>query len=157
MANAGAGSSLHPDFGAGLYAGGPIGIPFTTVGGAQAKVPVSFEYADESDSGPYPIPANAPIEGGAGSNGDRHVLVVDRDACRDYELFSSYSQNGGASWTASSGAVFDLMSNAMRPRTWTSADAAGLPILPGLVRFDEVAAGEIDHAIRITLRRTDQR
>ncbi len=134
-----------------------MGIPFTTVGGAQAKVPVSFEDADESDAGPYPIPPSAPIEGGAGSTGDRHVLVVDRDACRDYEMFSSYPQNGGASWTAGSGAVFDLRSNAMRPRTWTSADAAGLPILPGLVRYDEVASGDIDHAIRITLRRTDRR
>ncbi|MEP6625426.1 MAG: hypothetical protein ABJC79_13355 [Acidimicrobiia bacterium] len=157
VANAGAGSSLHPDFGAGLYAGGPIGIPFTTVAGTQPKVPVSFQYAAESDPGPYPIPPNAPIEGGASSTGDRHVLVVDRDACRLYETYSSYPVRGGAAWTAGSGAVFDLNSNALRPRTWTSADAAGLPILPGLVRYDEVAAGEIDHAIRITLRRTDQR
>ena len=116
-----------------------------------------FEYADESDPGPYPVPANAPIEGGPASSGDRHVLVVDRDACRDYELYAAYPNGGGTSWSAGSGATFDLTSNAMRPATWTSADAAGLPILPGLVRYDEVAAGEIDHAIRITLRRTDRR
>ena len=148
---------MHSDFGAGLYNGAPIGIPYTTVAGTQPKVPVSFQYADESDPGPYPIPPNAPIEGGAASNGDRHVLVVDRDACRDYETYASYPQNSGASWAVGSGAVFDLTSNALRPRTWTSADAAGLPILPGLVRYDEVASGDIDHAIRITLRRTDQR
>ena len=157
VGNAGAGSALHADFGAGLYAGGPIGIPYTTVGGAQAKVPVSFTYADESDPGPYPIPPGAPIEGGAASGGDRHVLVVDRDDCLDYELYAAYPQGGGASWLAGSGAVFDLTSNVMRPRTWTSADAAGLPILPGLVRYDEVASGVIDHAVRITLRRTDRR
>ena len=155
VANAGAGSSVHADFGAGLYAGGPIGIPYTTVGGSQPKVPVNFVYADESDPGPYPVPPNAPIEGGAQSTGDRHVIVVDRDACRDYELYSSYPNGSG--WNAGSGAIFDLNSNAMRPRTWTSADAAGLPILPGLVRYDEVASGEIDHAIRITLRRTERR
>jgi hypothetical protein len=157
VTNAGSGSSVHADFGAGLYDGGPIGIPFTTVGAGQARVPVSFEYDDESDPGPYPIPANAPIEGGAGSSGDRHVLVVDRDACRDYEVYAAYPNGGGSSWSAGSGAVFDLRSNALRPSTWTSADAAGLPILPGLVRYDEVASGEIDHAIRITLRRTDRR
>ncbi|MGZ6928463.1 MAG: hypothetical protein ACXVJX_07715 [Acidimicrobiia bacterium] len=157
VANAGATSGVHADFGAGLYDGGPIGIPYTTVVGTQPKVPVGFDYADESDPGPYPIPPNAPIEGGAGSSGDRHVLVVDRDACRDYEVYAAYPLRGGAAWSAGSGAVFDLGSNAMRPATWTSADAAGLPILPGLVRYDEVASGEIDHAIRITLRRTDRR
>ena len=157
VANAGSGSSLHADFGAGLYAAAPIGIPFTTVGAGQPKVPVTFEYADESDAGPYPVPANAPIEGGSSSSGDRHVLVVDRDACRDYELYAAYPNGGGTSWSAGSGAVFDLTSNAMRPAGWTSADAAGLPILPGLVRYDEVASGEIDHAIRITVRRTDRR
>ncbi len=155
VANAGAASSMHADFGAGLYAGGPIGIPYTTVGGTQPKVPINFEYADESDPGPYPIPADAPIEGGSQSTGDRHVIVVDRDACRDYELYAATPTQTG--WNAGSGAVFDLNSNAMRPRTWTSADAAGLPILPGLVRYDEVASGDIDHAIRITLRRTDRR
>ena len=157
VANAGAGNGVHADFGAGLYDGGPIGIPYVSVPGTQPKVPVEFDYADESDPGPYPIPANAPVEGGRASDGDRHVLVVDRDACRLYETWSSYPQNGGTRWTAGSGAVFDLRSNALRPATWTSADAAGLPILPGLVRYDEVASGEIDHAIRITLRRTDRR
>jgi len=157
VANAGSGSAVHADFGAGLWDGGPIGIPFTTVGAGQAKVPVTFDYADESDPGPYPVPADAPIEGGAASSGDRHVIVVDRSTCRDYELFAAYPNAGGASWTAGSGAVFDLTSNAMRPAGWTSADAAGLPILPGLVRYDEVAAGAVDHAIRITLRRTDRR
>jgi hypothetical protein len=157
VTNAGAASTVHADFGAGLYDGGPIGIPFTTVAGTQPKVPVSFEYDDESDPGPYPVPANAPIEGGAGSRGDRHVIVVDRDRCLDYELYAASPQGGGTSWAAGSGAVFDLASNAFRPSGWTSADAAGLPILPGLVRYDEVASGEIDHAIRITLRRTDHR
>ncbi len=157
VASAGATKSLHADFGAGQYDGGPIGIPFTTVPGTQAKVPITFEYGDESDPGPYPIPANAPIEGGASSSGDRHVLVVDRDRCRLYETYASYPQNGGASWTAGSGAVWDLTSNALRTPGDTSADAAGLPILPGLVRYDEVAAGVIDHAIRITLDNTDNR
>ena len=115
---------------------------------------MSFGYADESDPGPYPIPPNAPIEGGSSSTGDRHVLVVDRDACRLWELYSAYPQNGGASWTAGSGATWSLNSNAMRPLGWTSGDAAGLPILPGLVRYDEVAAGEIDHVIRFTAPRT---
>ena len=118
---------------------------------------MTFEYADESDPGPYPIPADAPIEGGATSTGDRHVIVVDRSTCRDYELFAAYRHGGGTSWSAGSGAMFDLTSNAMRPAGWTSADAAGLPILPGLVRYDEVASGRIDHPIRITLRRTDAR
>jgi len=157
VANAGATNNAHADFGAGLYAGGPIGIPYTTVPGTQATVPVTFDYADESDPGPYPIPTDAPIEGGAQSSGDRHVLVVDRDHCQLYETWSSYPLNGGTSWHAGSGAIFDLGSNALRPSTWTSADAAGLPILPGLVRYDEVQSGTIDHAIRITLRRTDRR
>ena len=157
IAAAGATAPMHADFGAGLYAGGPIGIPFTTVDQTQPKVPITFQYASESDPGPYPIPPDAPIEGGAASNGDRHVLVVDRDACRLYESFAARPHGGGASWTAGSGAVFDLTSNALRPSTWTSADAAGLPILPGLVRYDEVASGEIDHAIRVTLNHTDDR
>jgi hypothetical protein len=147
-------AGLKADFGAGQWNGGPIGIPYTTVPGTQPRVPVSFGYADESDSGPYPIPPNAPIEGGSASTGDRHVLVVDRDACRLWELYAAYPQNGGASWTAGSGATWDLSSNAMRPLGWTSSDAAGLPILPGLARFDEVSAGEIDHVIRFTAPRT---
>jgi hypothetical protein len=140
---------LHPDFGSGTWDGGPIGIPFTTVSDTQPDVTVTFDYDEESDPGPYPIPSAAPIEGGSQGEGDRHVLVVDRDRCKLYELFSAYPQAGG-SWHAGSGAVFDLHSNALRPNTWTSADAAGLPILPGLVRYDEVEAGEIRHAIRFT-------
>jgi hypothetical protein len=147
-------AGLKADFGSGLWDGGPIGIPYTTVPGSQARVPVSFGYADESDPGPYPVPPDAPIEGGPGSDGDRHVLVVDRDTCRLWELYAAYPQGGGTSWTAGSGATWSLTSNAMRPLGWTSGDAAGLPILPGLVRFDEVAAGEIDHVIRFTAPRT---
>ena len=154
VASVGTGSALKADFGSGTWNGGPIGIPFTTVPGDQAKVPVTFQYADESDPGPYPIPPDAPIEGGPASNGDRHVLVVDRDACRLSELYSAYPQNGGTSWTAGSGATWDLRSNTMRPAGWTSADAAGLPIVPGLVRRDEVAAGDVDHVIRFTAPRT---
>ena len=154
VSSIGAGANLKADFGSGTWNGGPIGIPFTTVPGDQPRVPVSFDYAEESDPGPYPIPPDAPIEGGPSSSGDRHVLVVDRDACRLWELYSAYPQGGGTSWTAGSGATWDLRSNAMRPLGWTSADAAGLPILPGLVRRDEVAAGTIDHAIRFTAPRT---
>jgi uncharacterized protein (TIGR03437 family) len=149
----GADKPLVPDFGSGIYQGGPIGIPFVLVSGAQPKVPVSFQYADESDPGPYPIPPDAPIEGGSQSTGDRHVLVVDRDNCVLYEVYSAYPQSN-TSWKASSGAIFRLNSNALRPDTWTSADAAGLPILPGLVRYDEVVAGEIRHAIRFTAPQT---
>ncbi|MEA2685749.1 MAG: hypothetical protein QOE93_944 [Actinomycetota bacterium] len=154
VASVGATAKLKADFGSGLWDGGPIGIPFTTVPGTQPRVPVTFDYADESDAGPYPIPANAPIEGGPAATGDRHVLAVDRDACRLWELYSAYPQNGGTSWTAGSGATWDLRSNAMRPLGWTSGDAAGLPILPGLVRRDEIAAGVIDHVIRVTAPRT---
>ena len=153
VSNIGSTAGLKADFGSGLWDGGPIGIPFTTVSGTQTKVPVTFDYASESDPGPYPIPANAPIEGGASSTGDRHVLVVDRDNCKLYELYSAYHQTDG-SWHAGSGAVYDLASNALRPDGWTSADAAGLPVLPGLVTYDEVASGHIDHAIRITIPRS---
>ena len=145
---------LHPDFGSGLWAGGPIGIPFTTVAADQERVPVEFRYDDESDPGPYPVPPDAPIEGGPSSDGDRHVIVVDRDDCRLYELFAAYPRNGGESWRAGSGAVWDLDSNALRPRGWTSADAAGLPILPGLARYDEIRGGQIDHALRFTVSRS---
>lgn len=155
IASIGAESSVHPDFGSGLWDGGPIGIPYTTVAEGQAPVAITFEYDDESDPGPYPIPPGAPIEGGAGSEGDRHVLVVDRDRCVLYETWSSYPQPDG-SWTAGSGAVFDLRSNELRPDGWTSADAAGLPVLPGLVRYEEVAAGRIDHAIRFTAPQTQR-
>jgi hypothetical protein len=153
IATIGAGTGLHADFGSGLWDGGPIGIPYAVVPGSQPLVPIAFDYEDESDPGPYPIPPDPPIEGGAGSDGDRHVLVLDRDRCVLYETWSTYPQQDG-SWYAGSGAVFDLRSNLLRPDTWTSADAAGLPILPGLVRWDEVAAGEIRHAIRFTAART---
>ena len=149
----GASRGLHPDFGSGTWAGGPIGIPYTVVDGSHPEVDVVFDYADESDPGPYPIPADAPIEGGDQSSGDRHVLVLDRDACILYELYAAYPQLDG-SWEAGSGAVFDLESNALRQEGWTSADAAGLPILPGLVRYDEVASGEIQHALRFTAPQT---
>ncbi len=148
----GATANLHPDFGT-FYQGAPIGIPFVTVPGTQTPVAMSFDVAGESDPGPYPIPADAPIEGGAGSTGDRHVIVVDRDRCILYELFDAHPQPGG-SWNAYSGARFDLRSNALRPDTWTSADAGGFPILAGLVRFGETAAGEIRHAIRFTAPQT---
>jgi hypothetical protein len=128
--------NLHPDFGT-VWDGAPNGIPYVVVHSSQARVPVTFDYSDESDPGPYPIPADAPIEGGSNSDGDRHVLVVDVDAWKLYELFDAHPQNVGASWHAGSGAVFDLGSNALRPAGWTSADAAGLPIFPGLVRYDE--------------------
>jgi hypothetical protein len=150
----GADRTVHADFGSGRWEGAPIGIPFVTVGRRHRKVPVSFEYASESDRGPYPIPARAPIEGGRGSDGDRHVIVVDRRRCRLYELFAAYAQGGGARWSASSGAIWNLRSNRLRPRGWTSADAAGLPILPGLARYDEVKRGRIDHALRFTAART---
>lgn len=142
--------NLHPDFGT-VWNGAPNGIPYIVVEGTQRRVPVTFYYAGESDPGPYPIPPDAPIEGGPGSNGDRHVIVIDRDAWMLYELFDARPVDGGARWTAGSGAIFDLTSNALRPDGWTSADAAGLPIFPGLVRYDEaVELGEIRHALRFT-------
>jgi hypothetical protein len=144
---------LRSDFGSGEWDGGPIGIPYTTVSGTQPRVEIEFGYEDESDPGPYPIPPDPPIEGGPDSDGDRHVLVVDRDACVLYETFWSWP-NGDGSWFAASGAVFDLRGHLLRPAGWTSADAAGLPILPGLVRYDEVAAGRVGHAIRFTAPQT---
>ena len=153
VATIGSDKPLVPDFGSGTLQGGPIGIPFVVVPGTQPRVPLTFQYGDESDPGPYPIPPDAPIEGGSQSKGDRHVLVLDRDNCILYEVFSSYPQSDG-SWKAGSGAVFQLNSNALRHDTWTSADAAGFPIVPGLVRYDEVAAGEIRHAIRFTVPQT---
>lgn len=146
--------NLHPDFGT-VWDGAPNGIPYVVVGAGQPKVPVSFDYADESDPGPYPIPPNAPVEGGASSDGDRHVLIVDLDAWKLYELYDAHPIDGGASWHAGSGAVFDLGSDALRPAGWTSADAAGLPIFPGLVRYDEVMEQHaIEHALRFTCLRT---
>src|SRR5829696_7868441 len=150
----GAGANVHADFGSGRYEGAPMGIPYVTVPRTQRRVPVSFEYADESDRGRYPIPRRAPIEGGSGATGDRHVIVVDRDRCRLYELFAAHPRSGGRSWRAGSGAVWSLRSNRLRPAGWTSADAAGLPILPGLARYDEVKRGRIDHALRFTAART---
>ena len=144
---------LHPDFGP-PYEGIPSGIPYALVKGNQPKVPITFEYADESDPGPYPIPDNAMIEGGPDSDGDRHVLVIDTDNKILYELFRSFKTADG--WKAGSGAIFDLKSNKLRPMGWTSCDAAGLPILPGLVRYDEVEKGEITHAIRFTARRSQR-
>jgi hypothetical protein len=154
IASIGVGAPVHPDFGAGLYNGGPIGIPYAVVSHRTRRVPVSFTYASESDGHRYPLPPAVPIEGGPQSSGDRHVLVVDRGTCTDYELYSAYPHQGGRSWTAGSGAIFNLRSNRLRPAGWTSADAAGLPILPGLARYDEVARGAINHAIRFTAPRT---
>jgi hypothetical protein len=150
----GAGSRAHADFGSGTWDGGPIGIPFVVVGARQRRVPVSFDYADESDRGRYPVPRNAPIEGGRNADGDRHVIVVDRSRCVLHELYAAYPRDGGKRWHAGSGARWDLRSNRLRKRGWTSADAAGLPILPGLARYDEVRRGRIDHALRITVPRT---
>jgi hypothetical protein len=145
----GANTGLHADFGAGTWNGGPIGIPFITVPGTQVKYPATFYYPDESDAGPYAIPLNAPIEGGSSSTGDRHAIAVDIDNCVLYELYDAHPQT--SSWSAGSGAIFDLRSNALRPAGWTSADAAGLPIMPGLVTYEEVQSGEIRHAIRFTV------
>jgi hypothetical protein len=150
----GASTGLHADFGSGTWNGGPIGIPFITVPGTQTKYPATFYYPDESDPGPYAIPLNAPIEGGSNSTGDRHAIAVDTDNCVLYELYDAHPQT--SSWSAGSGAVFDLRSNALRPAGWTSADAAGLPIMPGLVTYDEVLTGEIKHAIRVTAPQTRQ-
>jgi hypothetical protein len=149
----GAGTGLHADFGSGLYAGRPIGIPFDVVTKKTPRSSVSFQYADESDRKPYPIPRSVHIEGGRQSDGDRHALLIDKDACRLYELYALYPKSGGG-WKAGSGAVWNLGSNALRPAGWTSADAAGLPIFPGLARYDEVARGVIDHALRFTASRT---
>jgi len=140
---------LHPDFGTNPS----YGIPYTVVGLHQSKVPVKFtEYGEESNPGPYPIPANAPVEG-AGEAGDRHVLVLQEGSCKLYELYNA-QRDASHGWEAGSGAVFNLRSNVLRPNGWTSADAAGLPIFPLLVRYPEVHAGQIDHALRVTVQRT---
>lgn len=148
----GRGDGLHPDFGSGKWEGGPIGIPYQVVSGRQKKRHVSFYYPDESDRGPYPIPRKPKIEGGPNSTGDRHIIMVERSGCRLYELYDARKKRGR--WTAGSGAIWSLRSNKLRPAGWTSADAAGLPILPGLARYDEVAQGHIDHALRFTVERT---
>jgi hypothetical protein len=147
---------VKADFGSGLWEGAPIGIPYVVVCGNQAKLPVTWRgneyddnYGDESDPGPYAIPLNAPIEGNGKMENDKHVIAVDKDNKILYELYNA-TLNGNH-WEASSGAIFDLTSNALRTEGWTSADAAGLPIFPGLVRYEEVLKGEIDHPIRFTL------
>jgi hypothetical protein len=155
VASMGADTGLHADFGSGTYAGQPIGIPYTVVPAGQRSIRIRFAaYGDESDPGPYPIPFGAPVEGGRRGRGDRHVLVVQEGTCTLYELYRGFPKRRARRWKADSGAVWDLRSNATRPAGWTSADAAGLPILAGLVRFDEIAAGEIPHALRFTARRT---
>jgi len=153
VASIGATAKAHPDFGAGLIDGAPFGIPVTVVPAGQAKAAVTFEYAGESDAGPYPIPKNARIEGGTGGDGDRHVILQDTAACKSYELYDAHP-NADGSWKAGSGAVFDLRGNTLRKAGWTSADAAGLSILAGLPRADEATAGRIDHAIRFTAPKT---
>jgi hypothetical protein len=152
IASMGLGTGLHPDFGSGLYDGRPIGSPFDVVSKKTPRTRVAFDYADESDRVRYPIPKNVHVEGGPGADGDRHALLVDKDACRLYELFA-LERRGGA-WHAGSGATWSLRSNRLRPAGWTSADAAGLPIFSGLARYDEVARGVIDHALRFTAQRT---
>ena len=155
LASIGLNTSLHPDFGT-VWDGAPNGIPFITVHGSQPRVPISFYYGDESDPGPYPIPRNAPIEGGAQSSGDRHLLVLDVDHQLLYEVYDAHYDAAHNRWHAGSGAVWDLRSNGLRPDGWTSADAAGLPMLPGLVRYDEVAGGQITHALRFTVNATQR-
>jgi len=153
IASVGLDKGLHPDFGT-TWQGNPNGIPYIVVGGDQPKVPVTFEYADESDPGPYPIPDDAPIEGGPDSDGDRHILVLDKDNCKLYEVWHSRKVADG--WTGGSGAIFDLTSNDLRPMGWTSSDAAGLPVLPGLARYEEVEQGAINHALRFTIRKSQR-
>ncbi|MCX5659509.1 MAG: hypothetical protein NTW19_07270 [Planctomycetota bacterium] len=154
LASIGLDKGLHADFGT-VWNGAPCGIPYVIVGNDTPRVKVVFEYADESDPGPYPIPADPPIEGGAASKGDRHIIIIDAPRRTLYELYRAVKTPQG--WTAGSGAIFDLTSNAMRPAGWTSADAAGLPIFPGLVRYDEVMEkGEIRHALRFTAAKTQR-
>lgn len=150
--NSHGGDDLHPDFGSPR----PYGFPYSVVSADQQPLPINYTaYGDESDAGPFPVPAKAPVEGGDGSDGDRHVLVVDRSACRLYELYRAfYVAKPRPHWNADSGTEWDLRSAARRPEGWTSADAAGLPIFPGLVRYDEAAAGRIEHAIRVTFEST---
>jgi hypothetical protein len=148
----GASTGVHADFGAGIWDGGPIGIPFVTVPGSQTKYPATFLYWDESDAGPYAVPLTAPIEGGSASTGDRHAIAIDTNNCILYELYRAFPQS--SSWQADSGSIFNLLLHNLRPSGWTSADAAGLPIFPGLFRYDEIAAGEIRHALRFTVPQT---
>jgi hypothetical protein len=153
VASIGGSSTLHPDFGSGVWPPGsnsPIGIPFIEVPSETPAVTITYTaYGDESDPGPFPIPADAPIEGGPDSSGDRHVIVVDRYRCELFELFDAHP-GPGSSWLAASGARYPLDSSDLRPDGWTSADAAGLPVFAGLVRYEEVASGHVGHAIRFT-------
>ena len=155
IAKIGADRPLHPDFGT-VWQGAPCGIPYYVVSGKQPRVPIQFTaYGNESDPGPYPIPKDANIEGGPKADGDRHVLVIDRDNWILYELYRAFPVDGGLAWKADSAAIWDLKKNSTRPAGWTSADAAGLPIFPGLVRYDEVALRkEITHAIRFTVQKS---
>ena len=156
IASIGAGDNLHPDFGT-MWAGAPNGIPYVEVSAATVLVDVAFLYDEESDAGPYPIPPDPPIEGGPDGTGDRHILMIDRGRCMLWELFDAWPPGEGDNphtdrWYAGSGAIFDLTSNDLRPDYWTSADAAGLPVFPGLVRYEEaVEEGVIDHALRFTV------
>jgi hypothetical protein len=149
VATIGLNDTVHPGFGT-TYAGAPNGIPFTVVSGSTPRVRAKFAWAAQSDRGPYPLPRNVPIEGGPNATGDRHVIAVDRSTCTDYELFDAHPLSHDEGWTAGAGAIFNLRSDSARPAGWTSADAAGLPILPGLARYSEVRAGAIDHALRFT-------
>ncbi|MFZ0365293.1 MAG: hypothetical protein WAL67_13900, partial [Candidatus Cybelea sp.] len=144
--------NLHPDFGSDPH----YGIPFNIVPSSQPKVPVHFHYKSQNNPGRYPIPPNAQIEGGRRSTGDRHVLVLQRGICKLYEMWDAYPIDAGKSWRAGSGAIFALNTNKLRPNGWTSADAAGLPILPALVKCAEVQAGAIDHALRVTFNATQE-
>jgi hypothetical protein len=152
VASIGLSAHLHPDFGTNPS----YGIPYTVVGSEQPKVPIKFtKYKSESDPGPYPVPPEAPIEGaGKNGHGDKHVLVVQEGSCTDYELYLAHRNKKTGGWSAASGAVFNLRSDALRPEGWTSADAAGLPIFPLLARYPEVASGQIDHALRVTVPET---
>jgi hypothetical protein len=152
VASIGLDSPVHADFGSGTWDGGPIGIPFDIVSHKTPRSRVSFEYAEESNRVRYPIPGHVHIEGGTHATGDRHAILVDKSSCRLYELYDLQHTSRG--WTAGSGAVWSLRSNHLRPAGWTSADAAGLPIFPGLARWDEAARGTIDHALRFTASRT---
>jgi hypothetical protein len=156
IAQIGSSNPVHPDFGT-VYNGAPNGIPYAVVSNRTKRVPVSFQYASESDGHRYPLPRNVPIEGGRRSGGDRHVIVVNKDTCTDYELFAAYPLSGGARWKAGSGAIFNLRSDKLRPAGWTSADAAGLPILAGLAIYREAASGAIRHALRFTAPCTSRR
>ena len=154
IASIGSAKPLHIDFGT-VWKGAPSGIPYVVVDSHTPRVPVTFQYGDESDKGPYPVPPDAPIEGGPKAEGDRHVLMLDRDTMMLYELFHAFPLDGGKSWKAGSGAIFDLHTGKSRPAGWTSADAAGLPILPGLARYDEIAIRkELRHALRFTVQKT---